>query len=123
MVGIMAVLLFVSLGGICIAGYLVAGHRARSAADLAALSGAAAFARGQDACSTARTNARSNGAKVMDCSQVGDVIDFVVSVQVEIAVDISVPGLPTSIGAVAYAGSNDSTESPSAVPSGSQGPP
>jgi secretion/DNA translocation related TadE-like protein len=122
MVGIMAVLLFVSLGGICIAGYLVAGHRARSAADLAALSGAAAFARGQDACSAARGNARANGAEVVDCSQVGDAIDFVVTVQVEISVKITVPGLPTKIGAIAYAGAEDSTDQGSAVPGGGQGP-
>ena len=45
-----------------VAGYLVSHHQARSAADLAALSGAAAYARGEDACDQARRTARQNGA-------------------------------------------------------------
>lgn len=104
MVGVMAVILALTLAGICIAGYLVAATRARTAADLAALSGATAYAAGQDACAAARRNARANGASVVLCNQVGDAVDFVVTVRAQVQVDVRVPGLPTTSTAVAYAG-------------------
>lgn len=104
MVGVMAVILALSLAGICIAGYLVAATRARTAADLAALSGATAYADGQDACAAARRNARANGASVVLCNQVGDAVDFVVTVRAQVRVGVRVPGLPTTSTAVAYAG-------------------
>lgn len=108
MVGVMAVMLALSLAGVCIAGYLLAIQRARTAADLAALSGATAFADGGDPCRAARRNARTNDASVARCDQVGDAIDFVVTVEAEVLVDVRVPGLPRRVRAVAYAGSNAS---------------
>jgi secretion/DNA translocation related TadE-like protein len=105
MVGVMTVVLMLSLGGICLAGYLVAVHRARATADLAALSGAAVLATGGDACGAARRNAENNKGRLVSCDQVGDQVDFVVTVQVEVRVTTGVAGLPRSIRAVAHAGS------------------
>ena len=102
--GVTIVVLMFGVAAIGVGGYLVAGHRARSAADLAALSGAADFVAGRDACDGAKRNARVNGARVVSCSQVGDQLDFVVTVQVEIPVQILVPGLPGSAQAKAFAG-------------------
>ena len=50
MVGVSAVLMVLAFAGVVAAGYLAAVHRARSAADLAALSGAVEVQRGGDAC-------------------------------------------------------------------------
>jgi len=105
MIGVMIVVLTLGLMAMCVAGYLVAGHRARSTADLAAVSGAAGFAQGQDACGAARQNALANHARVLTCDQVGDLVDFVVTVRIQVTVQTRVPGLPTSIEAVAHAGS------------------
>jgi hypothetical protein len=98
-IGIMAVMLMLGLGGSCVAQYLLAVHQARVAADLAALSGA-----GEDGCSTATDTARFNRAKVVFCNRVGDQIDFVITIRAEVAVAALLPGLPPGVGAVAYAG-------------------
>ena len=104
MAGVMAVV--VTLGGTAtvVAGYLVSHHQARSAADLAALSGAAAYARGEDACDQARRTARQNGASTERCNRVGDEVDFVVTVRVVVEVRVRSPGLPRQVEAVAHAG-------------------
>ena len=96
----------VTLGGaaMVIAGYLVGHHRARAAADLAALSGAAAHVRAEDACSQARRIARQNGATVVRCSWVGDDIDFVVTVRTAVSTVSRLPGLPRTMEAEAHAG-------------------
>jgi secretion/DNA translocation related TadE-like protein len=108
MVGVMTVVLVLSLVGVCIAGYLVAAHRVRSAADLAALSGAGAMATGLDPCAAAQRNARVNGVRVAACDVVGDRIDFVVTVRVELRVRVAVRGLPSVVRAEASAGSQPS---------------
>lgn len=105
MIGVMTVVLLFSVGGMCIAGYLVAAHRARAAADLAALSGASALVAGEDPCRAAKRNAEANGARLDSCDHVGDPIDFVVSVRVDVEVGLRVPALPRQIGAAAHAGS------------------
>jgi secretion/DNA translocation related TadE-like protein len=104
MIGVMAVVMLISFAAMVVAGYLVSVHRARGAADLAALSGAAAYQQGQDACPAARQAARRNGGAVVDCSQVGDLVDFVVSVRVRMDVQTWIPGLPSSVVATAHAG-------------------
>ena len=104
MVGVMAVIMMLAVGAICIAGYLVAGRRARAAADLAALSGAVAVSRGGDGCAAARANARRNNASVIACDVVGDQIDFVVTVTAEVEVVAMMRGLPTRVRALAYGG-------------------
>ena len=104
MAAVMGVVVTVSGAAMVIAGYLVGHHRARSAADLAALSGAAAHVRGQDACGEARRIARQNGAKVIRCSWVGDDIDFVVTVRTSVATPSRLPGLPRTVEGEAHAG-------------------
>lgn len=103
MVGIMAVVILLSGAALVIAGYVVGAHRARAAADLAALSAAAAFQQGHNGCAQARRTARQNGATVTGCDRVGDEVDFVVTVKVVVRVDTRISGLPRTIPAEAHA--------------------
>lgn len=64
---------------------VVASHRAKGAADLAALAGASAYAEGADACASAGALARANGAELVACSVHGDRTGFVVVVRVRAA--------------------------------------
>lgn len=53
---------------LAVVGALVVDHRrAQSAADLGALAGAAASARGEDGCAAAGRTAAANGARVLSC--------------------------------------------------------
>jgi secretion/DNA translocation related TadE-like protein len=104
MASIMGVVVTVSSAAMVVAGYLVAHHQARAAADLAALSGAAAYTRGANACDEARRISRQNGARVTSCKRVGDEIDFVVSVRTTVSVRTLLPGLPRVAEAEAHAG-------------------
>ena len=103
-VGVMAVVGVVAVVATVAAAYLVAGHRARAAADLAALSGAAAYAEGRPPCPEAARLARSNGGRLQTCDRVGDEVDYVVSVTVRVDVGARVPGLPRSLLGRAHAG-------------------
>ena len=105
MAWVMGVVVLLSAAATVLAGYAVAYHRVRAAADLAAVSAAAAFEQGGDACAQARRSAADNGARVVQCDQVGDQITYVVSVRAEIRVRIRIRGLPTSVQAWAHAGS------------------
>lgn len=98
------VLVAVTGGLVVIAGYVAAAHAARGAADLVALSGAAAHARGQSACLSARRIGAENGVHLVACTVKGDSWDFVVTVTVEQPVAFSVPSLPRSVPATAHAG-------------------
>ena len=104
MVGIMGVVVALSGAALVIAGYAVGYHRARGAADLSALSGAAAFQQGREPCAQAALIARQNGAWVDRCSQVGDAVDFVVTVRVSVAAHTRFPHLPRTVAAEAHAG-------------------
>lgn len=104
MVGVLAVVMVLSGAAMVIAGYEVGYHRARAAADLSALSAASAFEQGEDACEQARRTAAQNGAHVTSCDQVGDIVDFVITVQVSVIATIKVAGLPKTITAEAHAG-------------------
>lgn len=84
--------------------YIVAGHRAAAAADLAALAGAQAYGSGRDGCATARLYAARNDRMLAGCSVVGDRVDFVLSVRISAPVPTRVPILPRQITATAYAG-------------------
>jgi secretion/DNA translocation related TadE-like protein len=103
--GVMGVVVLLSGAAMVVAGYAVAYHRVRAAADLAAVSAAAAFEQGGDACGQARRSAADNGARVVQCDQVGDQIGYVVSVRAEITVAGRIRGLPASVQAWAHAGS------------------
>jgi len=104
-VGLMGVVVVLVGVALLVAGYEVAQHRARAAADLAAVSGAAAFAEGRDACGQARRTADDNGAAVLSCSTAGDPVEYVVSVRVALGVRSRVPGLPDRVVGEAHAGS------------------
>ena len=104
MAAIMAVVVTLGAAATVVAGYLVSHHQARAAADLAALSGAAAYAEGEDACDQARRAARQNGAMATRCDRVGDEVDFVVTVRVVVEVRVRSPGLPRQVEAEAHAG-------------------
>jgi secretion/DNA translocation related TadE-like protein len=82
---------------------VLAGHRARAAADLAALAGATASADGLDACRTARSVAEANGATLSSCRLAGTPSSFVVSVTVAVSTGMSAP-LPDAVHAEAKAG-------------------
>lgn len=59
---------------------LVVAHRAaQSAADLAALAGATAAGRGDDACRTAADSAAANAARLTECQAEGRVVEVSVS--------------------------------------------
>lgn len=98
------VLLLASSAALCVAGYLLAVHRARDGADLAALAGATAAESGGDGCAAAARNADSNRVRLVECQHHGDTTDFVVSVRVVVAVHVRLSGLPTTVGARADAG-------------------
>jgi secretion/DNA translocation related TadE-like protein len=104
MTGIVGVVVALSSTALLIAGYAVGYHRARAAADLSALSGAAAFQQGRDACDQARQIARRNGARVEQCDVVGEPTDFVVTVRVSVPARTHIPQLPKDVSAEAYAG-------------------
>lgn len=84
--------------------YIVAGHRAAAAADLAALAGAQAYGTGQDGCAAARRYAARNHQTLAACSVVGDRVDFVLSVRISASVPTRVPMLPRQITTTAHAG-------------------
>ena len=102
--GIIGVVVALSSAALIIAGYAVGYHRARAAADLSALSGAAAYQEGRDACAQATQTSRQNGARVEHCDVVGDVIDFVVTVRVSVIARTRIPHLPRMVKAEAHAG-------------------
>jgi secretion/DNA translocation related TadE-like protein len=104
MTGIMGVVVALSSAALLMAGYAVAYHRARAAADLSALSGAAAFQQSRDACIEVRQTAPQNGARVEHCDVVGDAIDFVVTVRVSVATHARIAQLPRKVAAEAHAG-------------------
>jgi secretion/DNA translocation related TadE-like protein len=103
-VGILGVVVALSSAALVIAGYAVGYRRARAAADLSALSAASAFQHGRDACAQAVLTARQNGARVDRCSQIGDAVDFVVTVRVSLPAPNRLPQLPRTIAAEAHAG-------------------
>ena len=104
MAGILGVVVALSSAALVIAGYAVGYRRARAAADLSALSAAAAFQQGQSPCAQAALTARQNGARVESCSRVGDAVDFVVTVRVSVAAATRLPHLPRKVAAEAHAG-------------------
>ena len=102
-----AVMLVVTVVGLTVSvglGYVVGAHRVRVAADLAALSGAAAVHMGEDACAAARRIAMRNNARLTACTVLGDQIEFLV--QVSVVVDVPHPpvGLPERLATSAQAG-------------------
>jgi secretion/DNA translocation related TadE-like protein len=107
MMAVCAVVIMFGYLAMIICGYAIAEHRARAAADLAALSGATTASQGGDPCASAQRNARAHLARITSCQRVGDQIDFVVSVTASVATTVTVPGLPRRVSAVAHAGAEE----------------
>jgi len=98
------VLVTVAAVGVLGMTFAAAARSVRAAADLVAISGAQARAKGADACAEARRIAHRNEVEVSGCDVSGDLIDFVVEVDVRRAVGWRLPGLPERVSATAYAG-------------------
>ena len=102
-VGLIGVLLILAVGGLALTSAVTASHRARSAADLAALAGAQAVTLGlpvdgQAVCRLARDVAVANGAQLDGCAiDVGGVVTVVAHV-------VSAPPWRFSASATARAG-------------------
>lgn len=97
------VLVTVATIAILVVTAVLAGHRARAAADLAALAGATAAADGLDACRTARAVAEANRATLTSCRLAGTPRSFVVAVTVAVSTGLRAP-LPDAVHADAKAG-------------------
>lgn len=104
-VAAIGVLLALTLTGLQLGAAATAAHRARSAADLAALAGASAIQHGgADACATSSAVASRNGAQTLGCSLgAGESV----SVRVSTPVAIQWPGIPDRAVASARAGPAD----------------
>ncbi len=102
--GALLVAMVVAAAVLVVAGYLTAAHRARAAADLVALSGAAAQAHGEDPCRAAARAAAANRVRLSACRVRGDSLDHVVSVAVALGVPNPAPVLPGEVQATAHAG-------------------
>jgi secretion/DNA translocation related TadE-like protein len=80
----MAVLLAITVGAVCLGSAVIARHRAQAAADLAALGAAQRLADGTDAaCSIASAMARAMRTAVTDC--LVEDLDVVVIVEATVA--------------------------------------
>ncbi|MFW6597755.1 Rv3654c family TadE-like protein [Propionibacteriaceae bacterium Y2011] len=95
-----------------VGGYVVAEHRARTAADQAALAAAHAMRTpyrkvpvDDRSCEIAAQTAKRNGATMTSCQVTGDQVDHVVVVTVRVELRREWPGLPTGMAATAAAGS------------------
>lgn len=106
MLAVGIVFTLVSVAAVAVLGmaFAAAARSVAAAADLVAVSGAQARAKGDDACAEARRIAARNDVEVSDCQVAGDTIDFVVEVKVRRAIGWPLPGLPDRVAAVAYAG-------------------
>ncbi|MEL4358310.1 MULTISPECIES: Rv3654c family TadE-like protein [unclassified Luteococcus] len=93
------------LVGVWIAGWVDSIHRARSAADLAALAGAQAHVGDGDACSAARAAAGRNGALLDSCAVQGGRRDFLVTVGVRMELRPVIGGSRREVVEQAIAGS------------------
>ncbi len=97
------VLVMAATAAVFVVAVVLASHRARSAADLAALAAATSEVGGGDGCSAARINAHANGAELTGCRMTGETSSFVVAVTVTVQTGLRAP-LPPTMGADAHAG-------------------
>ncbi len=82
--GVVMVCLLTTLALVAVvaSGILVGHRRAGAAADLAALAGAAAVQRGEDACAAAGHVAGANSARLVGCTTVGETVSIEVATEV-----------------------------------------
>ncbi|MDR1449823.1 MAG: hypothetical protein LBI84_06435 [Propionibacteriaceae bacterium] len=102
---------FIALIGLAAGGYVITGHRARAAADMAALAGAQAALRTgaseDEACAVAAQIALEQGGRADDCQMAAYNGLAALSVTVSVSVPWAVVGLPSELQAVAAAGNVD----------------
>jgi len=91
-------------------GYAATAQRANAAADLVALSAAAAQVSGEGACRGAARVAQANGVRLTRCRLAGDILEFAVAIEVELPVPRALPGLPDRLRATATAGRSDAPD-------------
>ena len=103
-VSAIAVIFMLVGAAIIVTGYVLAARRAGQAADLAALSAAATIDFGEPGCPVAEQIALKNGARVVNCDHVGDVLEFAVTVEVRLDVSPPLPGMPDHVASRASAG-------------------
>ncbi|MBN9105999.1 MAG: hypothetical protein J0I14_13450 [Propionibacteriaceae bacterium] len=106
MAGVALIVMVLGGVGVVLAGYVAAQHAAAGAADLSALSAAAAYIRGEDACAAAGRVARANGVSLSGCAISGDSFGFVVKATVTRHLRAP-PGLVETVTATAEAGRLD----------------
>jgi len=83
MLGVVAVVLMLTVSGLFLAGAVLASHRARAAADLAALAAAGALISGASsgaACHTAAQVAAANQGRMQRCIAAGTEVQLTVAV-------------------------------------------
>ncbi len=90
--------------GIMTSAYAIAAHRARGAADLAALAAAHSYGSGGQPCSSAKSVAAANGAELTSCEVVGGRSAFAIRVVAQVDVRLHIPAAPTTVTASARAG-------------------
>jgi len=96
------VLVMAATVAVLVVAVILASHRARAAADLAALAAATEIG-GSDVCTAARASARTNGADLTSCVLTGTTSSFVVAVSVTVPTGLRNP-LPMQVNAEAHAG-------------------
>jgi secretion/DNA translocation related TadE-like protein len=108
---VILLMVIVAGAGLVATGYVVAQHRARAAADMAALAGAETALRAgvtePIACAAAAAIAPDQGGRLDDCRAVGFNGLAAVTVTVAVPVGWVVAGLPSEIRATAAAGNVD----------------
>lgn len=102
----MGVLLVIGLACVLVVGVITTHRRAQTAADLAALAGAQARQRGDDACAAATRVAGANGARLGSCRLAGhDVLVAVVVAAPVVGTDVELPARaragPLGLGGIA----------------------
>lgn len=91
--------------GVWTVGWVGSVHRARNAADLAALAAAHSHTIGQDACRSAERVARANRSRLEHCRLVDAGSSFVVEVRVQVRLTPAIAGAPDRVTQDATAGS------------------
>jgi secretion/DNA translocation related TadE-like protein len=101
---VMLVLVAAAVVAFTLASWVACLHRARSAADLAALAGAAAYRAGGDACAAASVSAVANNTTPTGCAVQSNGIDFLVRVTVSAPIRPRLPFGPPTVESAAQAG-------------------
>lgn len=101
--GVVVALAMVGVVAMAVGGFDVAQRATSGAADLVALSAAAGYRSGGDACAEARAAAQLNDVELSACTVAGDALDYAVSVTVRRHGEL-LPGLPVELTATSVAG-------------------